>query len=171
VALLAGGGLLASCQDGAPVATLTQDISAWEGADGITIKGEHVFLNAEGFRASHLVFDTMYQWADSADHFIRGVNLRVYNEDGTERAHVTSRQGVMDPRGERLVAQGNVVLIVPADGRRLESGELHYDPNADRIWSDSSFVMTHQGSTFRGSSFVSDVEFRNFQSTGPGGGG
>ncbi len=151
------------------MASLTTDAAAFRDADGVTIRGEHVFLNAEGVRASRLVFDTMYQWRDSTDHHLRGVDLRVFQENGFERAHVTSARGRMDPRGERLVAEGDVVLVIPADDRRLETGELHYDPDNERIWSDSSFVMTFQGRVIRGSSFISDIEFRNFQAIGPGG--
>jgi LPS export ABC transporter protein LptC len=167
---LSAGVLLAACREGAPVAILTQEI-AFLDADAVTIGGEHIFLNETGLRASHLVFDTMFQWRDSADYHLRGVDLTVYNEDdGTERVLVTATEGTMDERGERLVARGNVVLIVPAEGRRLESGELHYDPELERIWSDSAFVMTLPGrAPFRGSAFESDLEFQNFRAIGPGG--
>lgn len=167
--LLGAGLVLSSCEEGAPVATLTTDLGAYLDADGVTIGGEHVFLNAEGVRASRIEFDTMYQWSDSTDHALRGIDLRVLNDNGSERAHVTALRGWMDPRGERLVAQGDVVLVIAAEDRRLETGELHYDPDNDRIWSDSSFVMTFQGRVIRGSAFMSDTEFRSFQATGPGG--
>ena len=48
----------------------------------------------------------------------------------------------MNERTEEMVARGDVVLIVHSDGRRIESPELHYDPNRDRIWSDSTTVQT-----------------------------
>ena len=168
-ALLAAGLVLTSCEEGAPVATLTTDLEAYLNADGVTIGGEHVFLNAEGVRASRIEFDTMYQWRDSTHHTLRGIDLRVLNEDGSQRTHVTALRGRMDPRGEGLLAQGDVVLVMAAEDRRLETGELHYDPDNDRIWSDSSFVMTFQGRVIRGSAFTSDTEFRSFQATGPGG--
>jgi len=161
-------GMVVACEDGAPVATIVEDSRFLE-ADGITIGGEHIFLNAEGIRESVLVFDTMYHWRDSVDYHLVGVDLTVNNEDGTERVHVTSREGRMDSRGERFLARGEVVLIVPSEGRRLESEELHYDPNAERIWSDSAFVMTMTGrNPVRGRSFTSDLSFGNFQVVGTG---
>ncbi|MEX1259141.1 MAG: LPS export ABC transporter periplasmic protein LptC [Gemmatimonadota bacterium] len=166
--LLLLGGLVAACDEGASVATIVEGSRFLE-ADGITIRGEHVFLNAEGIRESHLLFDTMYHWRDSVDYHLVGVNLIANNEDGTERVRVTSRYGRMDPRGERFVARGNVVLFVPAEGRQLETEELYYDPNLGRIWSDSAFVMTLPGRTpIRGSSFTSDLEFGSFRAVGPG---
>jgi LPS export ABC transporter protein LptC len=165
---LISGGLLVACDDSAPVAAIIDDARVLE-ADGITIGGEHVFLNAEGIRESILLFDTMYQWRDSVDYHLAGVNLTVNNEDGSERVHVTSREGRMDTRGERFLARGAVVLVVPEEGRRLESEELHYDPNSERIWSDSAFVMTMPGrNPIRGSAFTSDLEFGSFRAVGPG---
>jgi LPS export ABC transporter protein LptC len=162
------GAIAAACDDGAPVATIVEDNRYLE-ADGITIGGEHVFLNAEGVRESYLLFDTMYHWRDSVDYHLVGVNLIVNNEDGTERVRVNSNEGRMDPRGERFMARGDVVLYVPAEGRQLETEELHYDPNQERIWSDSAFVMTMPGrAPLRGSAFTSDLNFQNFAVTGPG---
>jgi LPS export ABC transporter protein LptC len=138
------------------------------GADAVLMGGEHTYTNAEGIRSAHLNFDTIFQWRDSLDWALRGVDLTVYGETGAIRAHVTAVRGAMDPRGERLMAQGDVVLTVPGEDRRLETPELHYDPNGERIWSDSSFVMTFQGRPLRGRGFTSDLEFRNFTVLGPG---
>lgn len=137
-------------------------------ADVVVINGEHTFTNPDGIRSAHLVFDTAYQWRDSTNTALRGVDLAIYQENGAERAQVTSRRGTLDARGERMVAQEDVMLLIPGDDRRLESGELHYDPIEERIWSDSSFTMIHQGRPFRGSSFTSDLEFQNFEASGSG---
>jgi LPS export ABC transporter protein LptC len=163
--LMMGAGVVA-CEAGAPVAAIVED-SRFRDADGITIGGTHVFLNSEGVRESYMVFDTMLQWRDSLDYHLIGVNLTVNFEDGSERVRVTADQGRMDSRGDRFVARGNVVLVVPDEGRRLESVELHYDPNAERIWSDSAFVMTVPGrNPVRGQSFTSDLTFENFSVRG-----
>ncbi len=165
--LLAGGGLLA-CEDQAPVVTASDQFEHLD-ADAIVMGGEHTFTNEEGLRSAYLAFDTAFQWRDSVNTALRGVDLTVFNENGSERARVTSSRGTLDPRGERMTAQGDVVLVVPQENRRLESGELNYDPQAGRIWSDSSFQMIHDGQTLRGESFTSDLEFRNFQARGSGG--
>ncbi|MEC7386344.1 MAG: hypothetical protein VYD22_01445, partial [Gemmatimonadota bacterium] len=57
---------------------------------------------------------------------------------------------------------GDVLLIVHSDQRRIETQELNYDPESERIWSDSATVQTMvDGSITRGSAFESDMEFRN----------
>ncbi len=162
-----GGLLLAACGEQTPPPTLS-DAGLFLDADGIVMGGDHHFTK-EGVRTAFLVFDTAYQWRDSTNISLRGVNLTVYEEGlGTERARVTSRSGTMDSRGERLTARGDVVLIVPADNRRITTQELHYDPQAGRIWSDSAFVMEHGGRTTRGRAFRTDTDFVTFTIVGTG---
>lgn len=161
--------VLFACGEQAPVVTATGEFDHLD-ADAIVIGGEHTFTNEEGLRAAFLAFDTAYQWRDSTDMALRGVDLTVYTQSGSERARVTSREGTLDPRGERMTALGDVVLLVPGENRTLESGELHYDPELGQIWSDSSFVMTHGNQTLRGSSFISDLEFSDFRARGTDGG-
>jgi len=93
-----------------------------------------------------------------------------YNEDGTERATVTADMGEMDENTDRMLARGSVVLLMHEDGRRIETAELNYDPNQDRIWSDSATVQTlADGSVTRGTAFESDLDFTNVRITNPRG--
>lgn len=167
VTVVAAGALFAACDGDAHVPTMSGDLQYLD-ADWVLVNGRHVMTNEDGVRTADLLFDTMYQWRDSTQSALRGVDLRVFTETGAERAWVTSLRGTLDSRSERLTANGNVVLVVPGQERQLETEELHYDPEEDRIWSDSSFVMLEEERTFRGSWFTSDTEFRNFTSGGSG---
>jgi LPS export ABC transporter protein LptC len=166
--LLLGGvaGLAVGCDEEVPVATVPEDYLQFD-ADGVVFQMTHRFTQ-EGVLQALVVADTAIQWHDSTAVALRVVDLRVYDDDGSERAHVTSRRGSLDTRTERMTAQGDVVLVVPAENRVIESQELHFDPRSERIWSDSAFVMRHQGRILRGSSFTSDLEFRNFVIRGSG---
>lgn len=138
-------------------------------AESITIGGELFYTNETGVRVSHLQFDTAYQWVGSTERDLRGVSLIIFNEDGTERARLTSESGEADFEGRQMKAIGNVVLDVAEDGRRIESEELNFDPYSDRIWTDVRFTHTQPGrGVTRGCSFTSDLEFQNFRSTGMG---
>ena len=66
-----------------------------------------------------------------------------------------------------MVARGDVVLTIPEGNRRVETQEINYDPNGDRIWSDSLTVMREQGTVSEGMGFSSDLDFRRLQ-VGPG---
>ena len=94
-----------------------------------------------------------------------------YDEDGRDRATVTGRSGEWSWDTDRMVARGDVVLIVHADQSRLESQEIYYDPDLDRIWSDSATVQTlEDGTVTSGSSFESDMSFENVVIRDPRGG-
>lgn len=167
VALAVLGALgLVACQDETSLPVVSE-MPDFLGADMVTMGGSHTITNAEGIRTVILDFDTMFQWNDSVNQALRGVDLTVFYEDGSERASVTSLRGVFNPELEELTAQGNVVLTLPDQDRSLETQELHYDPNADQLWSDSSFVMYEGTRTIPGRSFRSDLDFRNFRICGP----
>jgi LPS export ABC transporter protein LptC len=157
--------LFAACEEERDIATIAPEIVALD-ADFIVLGGEQ-YVTQEGREEAHLVYDTAFQWVDSAAVALRRVELVVFNEDGSERATVTADRGRLDQSTNRMIAQGNVVLVIPGDGRVIRTQELHYDPEGGRIWSDSAFVMEQPGrSTFRGASFTSDLEFRNFEARG-----
>jgi hypothetical protein len=57
------------------------------------------------------------------------------------------------------LAQGNAVLVIQADGRRIESAELRYVPDQDAISSDSATVMYDGDSIIEGTGFDADLSF------------
>jgi hypothetical protein len=70
-----------------------------------------------------------------------------------------------------------VILVITEGNKRVESEELHYDPNGDRIWSDSATTMIEPGRVSEGLGFESDLNFRrtvvgpgSIRNTGGGGG-
>jgi LPS export ABC transporter protein LptC len=144
-------------------------VPAVEGRDdveSITIGGELFYTNEMGIRMSQLRFDTAYQWTGVTERDLRGVDLLMFKEDGTERAHLTSERGNADFDGRQMKAIGGVILVT-ADGRRIESEELSFDPYQERIWSDVPFVSSSPGqSPIRGCSFTSDLEFKSISSVG-----
>lgn len=113
--------------------------------------------------------DTAYIWEDSARTLMFPVEIRLFDDNGAQTAHLTAREGEHNTNTDRMVARGNVVLVTEEDGRRLLTEELHYDPRRGRIWSDVATVM-HQGDTrvegsgFRANEDMSDIEV--FGSTG-----
>lgn len=138
-------------------------------ADNV-LYGMTSFLTASGVREGRVEADTAFFYADSAKVYLRRMELIFYHEDGRARATVTALRGTMDTNTDAMLAQGNVVLIVHADGRRIETSELHYDPQRDRIWSDSATVQTlADGRVSRGTAFESDMEFTNVRIQNPRG--
>ncbi len=153
------------CHEETEIATVSPELAAMD-ADIIILGGQQ-FVSQDGTTEVFVVYDTAFQWNDSVNVALRRMELVVYLEDGTERARVTANRGWLDQSTDQMVAQGNVVVVVPEDQRTIRTEELHYEPRTGQIWSDSAFVMEIPGQPpLRGVSFSSDLEFRNFQARG-----
>ncbi|MFQ5536582.1 MAG: LPS export ABC transporter periplasmic protein LptC [Gemmatimonadota bacterium] len=171
VALLGAAALLAgACDEPTNTPVASPDLMAMQ-ADQVMYDMVS-YLTASGVRQGRVQADTAYVYTDSSKIVIRGLQLVFYNEDGRARATVTAREGEINQTTDAMVARGNVVLVVHEDGRKIESPELHYDPDRDKIWSDSTTVQTEKdGTVTRGSAFESDLEFRNVRISNIRGGG
>lgn len=130
-------------------------------ADNV-IFGMVSFLTSSGIREGRVEADTAYMFADSATAHLRQMRIVFYDVDGRERASVTGLRGSWGQANDRMVARGDVVLLVYADSMTIESQEIHYDPGLERIWSDSATVQTlADGTVSSGSAFESDLSFEN----------
>ena len=156
---LAVGLLLTACADGPPRMVVDPDLEAIE-ADYI-IFGLTDNVTREGVREFVVEADTALIYQDSTIVLLRGnVTLTAHNEEmGTEKAVVTSDRGRLDKSTNEMLAEGNSVLLIRADGRRIESYELRYSPFDDTIRSDSAVVMYDGDDVVEGTSFNSDLNF------------
>jgi len=139
-------------------------------ADNIMISVEH-YITAEGIRQGVLRADTQYMYDDARRALLKRVHLTLFAAGGDEAAVLTSLEGEFDTRTEEMTARGDVVLIDREGGRRIESDELHYSPQEQRIWSDRPTTIHHgDGTTLRGTGFTADAQLRNIQLRDPRGG-
>lgn len=162
------GATLVACQGPTDATDSAGDLAGIE-ADNV-IFGMVSYLTSKGVRQGKIDADTAYIYNDSSSIQLEGMHVTFYAEDGTERAVVVAERGELDQVSDRMVARGNVVLTIHQDGRKIESPELRYDPNRDRIWSDSTTVMTMaDGRVTRGTAFESDLSFENVTVANPRG--
>ena len=155
VAALAAG----ACQEETATTLISEELLEME-ADQVMFD-VLTNISVEGVREANVEADTAYLWRDSSSVSLRQVRLTLFDEAGRERALVTSESGLLDERTQKMIARGNVVLVVDDGVRRIESAEIHYEPQQNRIWSDSATVMTEGNRVVEGSAFESDVDFRN----------
>ena len=161
--------LVAACDQGLNTPVATVELQEME-ADNV-IFGMVSFLTSRGVREGQVEADTAYMFADSATAHLRQMAIVFYDEDGLERATVTGSSGVWSWETDHMVARGGVVLLVHDDETRIESAEIHYEPELDRIWSDSATVQTlGDGTVTSGSAFQSDMSFENIVIRDPRGG-
>lgn len=146
------------------------------GAD-MVISGLHHIITQEGVKVAEVFADTAYSYRDSSIYQLRNPELILFTEMGAQRARVTSQRGRFNPNTRELLSRGNVILLITEGNKRVESEELNYDPNGDRIWSDSATTMVEPGRVSEGLGFESDLNFRrtvvgpgSIRNTGGGGG-
>ena len=151
--------LSTACTEGPPRMVVDPDLEALQ-ADYILF-GLTDNVTREGIREFVLEADTALVFQDSTIVLLRGnVTLTAYNEDlGTERAVVTSDRGRLEKGSNEMLAEGNSVLLIRADGRRIESYELRYSPYDRSIRSDSAVVMYDGDDVVEGTGFNSDLDF------------
>ena len=156
---LALSGGVAGCESPRPEAVVDPELASIQ-ADYIIFGNTH-YLTRQGIREALVVADTAYFFNDSTVVLLRGnVTLTAYHQDlGTEKAVVTSDRGRLNTNDNSMIARGNAVLLIQDGERRIESSELNYAPDHDRIWSDSATVMYEGQSIVEGSGFDADLNF------------
>ena len=134
-------------------------------------------ITQENIRTGELFADTAFLFRDSSAYHLRQLELVMFHETGAQEARVTAERGRFTPNTRAMTAWGNVILVITEGNKRVESQELHYDPNGDRIWSDSATTMIEPGRISEGLGFESDLDFRrtvvgpgSIRNTGVGGG-
>ncbi|HEV8358193.1 MAG TPA: LPS export ABC transporter periplasmic protein LptC [Gemmatimonadales bacterium] len=100
----------------------------------------------------------LYQRAQTMD--LRGFTVRLFDEQGNHKSTLTARTGLYQTFSRRLDARGGVV-VVSTDGRKLRTEHLIYDPSANQISSDTTFVFDGPNEHGTGNGFLSDIGFAN----------
>jgi len=131
------------------------------------IKGLEHIITLKGVKEGELYADTAFFYRDSSIYHLRNPRLILFTEGGVRRAEVNALRGRFQPNTRVMLAMGDVVLVITEGNKRVESQELNYDPNGDRIWSDSATTMVEPGRVSEGLGFESDLNFRRTV-VGPG---
>lgn len=137
-------------------------------ADQIMMDLEH-FITQDGVRRGLLRADTAFMYEDSAVLRIRPVRLTLYNEAGNVAGEITAERGLLNTRTDAMTATGSVVVVSTERDQRIETEEMHFDPNRDRVWSDVATTIHRQGSVLHGSGFTSDAQLTDTRLENPQG--
>lgn len=158
--MLALAGLAAlACSDQGDTPVVAEEMAQMD-ADNV-VYGMSQIITRQGMREAVVEADTAFFYQDSSAVHLRGVEMTFFREEGAERARVVAQRGRLDTTAEEMVGRGDVVLTIRGENRRIETDELHYSSGEDRIWSETYTVMEEGGERTCGTSFRSDLEFRN----------
>ena len=145
-----------SCGDGTEPALVAEELLNLR-TDQVVIGLEH-YVTTDGVRRAHLLSDTAFFVEDSSSVDLRGVEVTFFNGLGVVTSTLTSLEGTYDWDTGNMVAIGNVVVVEPDLGRRVETSVMHYDRQRNRIWSDApTTVYEADGTVIEGTAFESDA--------------
>jgi LPS export ABC transporter protein LptC len=148
----------------APTGEDFQEITA-----DLIMVGMRSYMTNSGIRKAQIIGDTAYVYDDSSKIHVKKVNLTFFDESGAESGTLTAKTGDFTTSTQAMIARGSVVLVTKAGNKRIETEELHYDPQTHRIWSNTKTLMIEAGSRVRGDGFTADDKFQNVKITNPEG--
>lgn len=90
------------------------------------------------------------------------IHVDFYDRQGRHKSVLTAREGEVDNRTENLKAMGNVV-VVSDSGVVLETAELLWDNEKQKIVSEVPVRFTTKTDTIIGDSFISDPDMVNYE--------
>lgn len=154
--------LVSACQGEATAPIIRAEEASELPADQIAWDVEHT-MTSNGVRKALLHSDTIFYRQAAAPIDLRGVDLTFFDATGAPSGRLTSETGEYDWRAGSMIARGNAVLVLQGQGgkRTIETEELHFDLEEDRVWSDQPTVMREGSQVVRGASFESDTRFDN----------
>lgn len=119
-------------------------------------------VTRNGIRRSLLQADTAYFYDARQMSALRHVRATFFNDDGASRATLTADRMEYNLRDGSMRAEGNVVLVGPAD-ERLTTSVLVFDVNKNTLSSDQPFVLMRAGERMQGDGFDADADFSRFE--------
>lgn len=116
-------------------------------------------MTKDGIREARLEADSMLMWNDSTHTWAMQMTLRVYNDQGGQRATITADRGRFDMSNNELMAVGNAVLTIPGQDREIRTEVLNFSQQSERVWSDVTVVMREGDCEIEGDRLESDISF------------
>lgn len=167
IVLLAALVALGTACDDAPEAGGTAQIPVGPDTlpppDQVVEDGEHV-ITIEGVKKAVLVAEQLYFYNDTSTVVGDTIQVSFFGEGGEFVSMLTAVSGVINQRSQEMTARGNVDVRSPDS--RIETEVLHYEPAADRIWSDQPTIINQQGNVIRGQGVESDPALERIQIRG-----
>jgi len=129
----------------------------------VQVVEEMVLRETEGGRLRWVLHaDSAINYGDEERTLLMGVHVDFYDAEGESiRSVLTAQTGEVDPDTRDLVARGNVV-VTGREGHRLETEELRWDPEREKVVSDRFVRLTKGESVVTGMGIESDPGLRRY---------
>jgi LPS export ABC transporter protein LptC len=147
-----------ACSPGEEEALIVQENRA-----PVQVVEQMVLRESEGGRLRWtLIADSALSYGEEEPTLLVGVHVDFYDAAGESiRSVLTARLGEVDARTKTLVARGDVVVRA-REGHRLETEELRWDPEIEKVVSDRFVRLVKGESVVTGTGIESDPGLRSY---------
>ncbi len=90
------------------------------------------------------------------------IHIDFYNQEGEHNSVLTAKEGIVYNQTNNMVAMGNVVVVSDSEVV-LETEELKWNNQKQKIISDVSVIFTTETEKLIGDSFISDPDLKNYE--------
>ncbi|MGD8869290.1 MAG: LPS export ABC transporter periplasmic protein LptC [Gemmatimonadales bacterium] len=166
--MMALGTALAACgESGEPPLVAEEVLQLNQEANQVVFGLTH-WVTSEGVRRAQVEADTAFFIEDEATVELRKMRVLFFDVAGDTTSILTAREGEYDWNTQNMVAERDVVVVNPKDGRRVETSVLHYNRTEDRIWGDQpTKIFEPDGMITEGTAFETDSRMDRVQITSP----
>jgi LPS export ABC transporter protein LptC len=90
-----------------------------------------------------------------------GVELRFFDRNGREGSRLTAQRGTITPEDDRMQVDGDVVFV-NARGERLETEQLIWSQDSDRVWTDRPVRIRRAHDIIHGQGLDAEQDFSRY---------
>ena len=120
------------------------------------------FLTSMGVKQAVLRADSALVYEAPGRVDLRKVTVTFFSTEGVQLSILTSQTGIYWTRTNQMSASGNVVVVRTADGARLKTDFLEYDPAKNQVTTTRPFVADKAAQHIEGDKgFTCDPGFTN----------
>jgi len=130
------------------------------------IKGAELLHTENGKVKVKLLASRIERFQDIQPALIFSDHLEVYfyNDSSQLKSTLIADYASIDEEKKIMLAQNNVILI-SSDGKKLETDELVWDENNDKIYTDKKVKITTGKEVVYGEGFTSTPDFKQYSIT------
>ena len=143
-----------------------EDVKVFFAQDNLLIEkiDEAEMLHTEnGFLKVKIIATNIERFKDSQPQlvFSNGIKVIFYNDTGLASSVLTAFNAYVDENNKIMTATDSVVLT-SYEGKKLETEELIWDENKNKIYTDKKVLITTKKELIEGKGFESNPDFSKY---------
>ena len=112
---------------------------------------------------------TLMEYSNGDREFPKGIYIEFFEPDGGLSSTLKSNEAYFDKKKNLWKATGDVIVKSIVENQQLNSEELYWKPDTEKIYTDKFVTIRMQNEVIYGSGFESTQDFREYTIKNPKG--